>query len=867
MRPGTMYVGTTLNGGAAIRKIPFIFNETGTGQSYDLEFGNQYVAFYQNGGVVTSGGPYTIVSPYLQADLSTLKYSQSADIITITHPNYLPYELQRLGPTQWILTPAAFQPQIESPAAVSASGGNAALAKQYYAVSCISDSGEEGFVTVVGGLATGGADAANPVLVSWASFGIGIGTQNAVSFRVYKSAGTAIGVYGYIATTTELSYTDYATLPDFANAPPVAFNPFVPPNSPILNRTGIVCTPGQVPTYAYAMTAVVGGVEGAPTYLYTTSTKVPGAVNNVYYFSWKVVPNATSYRVYRNNGTGGSVYGLLLTGLTTPGVNDIGSIAPNFAINPPVSNANYNPSNVGFSQQRRCFSNTPINPIGFWMSQTGRFSNFNTHVVPVDSDAIFGSLASEEVNQIEHLLELKFMLMLTAGTEIFVQGNGNGVVTPGAVNASTQSQYGSGPLKPIKIGDVLLFNQSLGSFIRDFSFDFVIDGYRGNDITTFASHLFEGYSIVDWAFQKVPDSILWVVRSDGVLLSCTYIREQQILAWARHDFTNGFVENVCAIPENGAYAVYLCIRRVINGSTVRYIERVSSRIWTDELTATYLDCFASFDGRNTTATTMYMSVLSGSWHYNSQVFLNASAPTFASYSPGDQVFLNFTDGKQIRFTIESLNANNVTAIGYPNEDVAIQYQNAPISSWSRAVRTVSGLGYLEGQQVSVWADRFVVGSPFNPQISTVYTVTGGSITLDKPYSVIYVGLPMIADVETLDLDTSVGDSILDTKKNITRVAAYVINTRGIFAGQRNPDNDPLNTTGNKLYELMEKKPESIAAYDDSWPLESRPIYINTPANWNRNGRVFIRQVDPVPMQIIEIVPEGLVATKSQNVRV
>src|SRR5262245_7396116 len=95
-RPGTQYVATTLNGGNPVRLIPFIFNETGTGQSYVLEFGNLYVAFYQNGAVIKSGGvPLTVATPYLQADLSSLKFAESADVLTIVHQNYAPRELQR----------------------------------------------------------------------------------------------------------------------------------------------------------------------------------------------------------------------------------------------------------------------------------------------------------------------------------------------------------------------------------------------------------------------------------------------------------------------------------------------------------------------------------------------------------------------------------------------------------------------------------------------------------------------------------------------------------------------------------------------------------------------------------------------------
>ena len=41
--------------------------------------------------------------------------------------------------------------------------------------------------------------------------------------------------------------------------------------------------------------------------------------------------------------------------------------------------------------------------------------------------------------------------------------------------------------------------------------------------------------VMEMAYQQEPDSILWIVRDDGVLLGVTYLREQQVLAWHRHD--------------------------------------------------------------------------------------------------------------------------------------------------------------------------------------------------------------------------------------------------------------------------------------------------------------------------------------------
>lgn len=760
-RPGTMYVGTTHNAGAAVRLIPFIFNETGNGQSYVLEFGNLYVAFYQNGGVVVSGGvPYTIVSPYAQADLQNLQFAESADVITITHPSYPPYELKRLAATNWTLTIPTFAPQIATPTNVVVTGVAGAITLIYGVTAINSSTSEESLVKNGSTAALAEPTAGGPATITW------LAVSGAGYYRVYRLKN---GAYGYIGVATGTTFDDIGYTPDFTNSPPADLGVFASPN-------------------------------------------------------------------------------------------------------------NY-PSTVGFIQQRRAFANTNNNPIGFWLSQPGDFYNFTTRITPKDDDAIVASIAGEEVNAIQHIVELKFMLIMTTGAELSVQGNGSGVVTPSAINAAAQSSYGSSSLRPLKVGDICLFNQALGSFVRDLAFDFSIDGYRGNDITVFSSHLFEGYSLVDWCYQKIPDSIVWAARSDGTLLSLTYVREQQILAWAHHDFTNGTVENVCAIPENGTYALYLSIKRVINGATVRYIERMSSRLWTDPLNATYLDCFSSYNGINSGSTTMTLTSPGGLVNgvnyapgqfasdgsaYKQLLTLTASVDYFgATAQVGNQIFLqdatyqssNGMDGSCIRCTIQSIRNTRVATVT-PSEAVPAAFQAVAMTTWARAVQAVSGLSYLAGQQVSVWADRFVVGSPLNNHLATVYTVSNtGTLTLDKPYSVIYVGLPMTQDTETLDLESYFGETMLSKRKRVGKIAGYFYKTRSFFAGSENPDTNLNNTDDDPLFQLYEEKiGEEQITYDEPPVLFTDQDYVIMTGRWNLNGRCFIRNVDPVPFSLLAISP-------------
>jgi len=100
--PGTYYVGALKMSSKRARLIPFHFS---TAQAYAIEFGDQYIRFYMNSGIIMDGvNVYEISSPYLEADLFQLKFIQSADVMYIFHPSYAPKKLTRTAHTSWTLT-------------------------------------------------------------------------------------------------------------------------------------------------------------------------------------------------------------------------------------------------------------------------------------------------------------------------------------------------------------------------------------------------------------------------------------------------------------------------------------------------------------------------------------------------------------------------------------------------------------------------------------------------------------------------------------------------------------------------------------------------------------------------------------------
>jgi hypothetical protein len=304
------------------------------------------------------------------------------------------------------------------------------------------------------------------------------------------------------------------------------------------------------------------------------------------------------------------------------------------------------------------------------------------------------------------------------------------------------------------------------------------------------------------------------------------------------------------VPEGDEDFPYFIVNRTINGSTARYIERMSTRKVDDIKDFVAMDSSLSFDGRNTGATTM---TLTGSgWTYTDTLTLTASASFFAVGDVGNEIQLTGPDGTLIRLTITAYTSGTVVSVK-PNKTVPVSMRVVALTTWALAVDELSGIDHLEGKDVCVFGDGFVVASPNNPAYP-VYTVTAGAITLDKPYAVIHVGLPYLPDLETLNIDSVSNETMADKKIIISNVTMFVKKTRGVWVGARPPSDDETNP----LEGLEEYKARNEEVYDEPIALRGDQIEIKNQPEWNNNGRVFVRQVDPLPLTVLAIMPAGMI---------
>lgn len=374
---------------------------------------------------------------------------------------------------------------------------------------------------------------------------------------------------------TSWTITDYGTSP----ATPT-------PGAPTITSA----TAGST-TYRYKVSAVIGGIEGlaSPTGVITTARSLDEAdqYNDI---SWSAVTGADEYRVYRLRG---GVFGYI--GFTTGTSLRDDNIDPDTATTIRQETTLFNgvgnyPSVVTIAQQRLVWAASNRKPETIWASLVGDYENFSRGQVLVASDRIIMDVSGEKLNRVKALVGMQELMAFTGSGEYGI-GTGDGVLN--AVEPRQQRYGGNGTtgVRPLIVGDSILFVDRSGRMVRDLRYSFESDGYAGNDLTVFVPHFFLGRQIVDWCYSHSPYGIIWVVLSDGSVCSLTYKREQEVWAWTEHDF-GGFVESICAVRESSYDAVYLIVRRNINGTQKRYVERMDNRLieGNDPMDVCFLDC-------------------------------------------------------------------------------------------------------------------------------------------------------------------------------------------------------------------------------------------------------------------------------------
>lgn len=587
---GSVFQAEVKDSTKRVRLIPFIFSRD---QAYILEMGDGYIRFFTPSGQLMSGGtPYQIASPYQQSDLFDVEYTQGADSMFLTHGDVTPQRLQRLGSPLWQMSnvPIDVLPFKEwgtrPNATLSLSGTTGTItATTSTNVFLPSDVGRtieagSGIAAITTYVSPTQVTAAVQAQFNLAAYDpnawkIGASPQVAVAPTQNKPVGLVVQLVAAGNAVIVSSYSWASGVLTLNTSGPHGLN--------VGDRTVLVGFESVGLNGTYSVTATPSG--SSFTIGYASQVQQGGGLGVIYKYgagqAWRATDVGSFVEI-----NGGLVRitsvqdATTCTGTIVKEMTSTIAAPPNgWFLKAPVWNEiDGYPAAVALHQQRLVYAGSPGYPRTIWGSKTGEYYDFTLGTA--DGDAYSYEMASSDsVDQIAHIYSTRRLIILTYGGEFIGSGGSAGAITPTNIQIDPQTAYGSSNVKPVRVGAELLFVQRSGRRVRALGYNFDSDSYVADDLTRLAEHITEG-GIVDMAYQQEPYTIVWAVRADGVLLSLTYDRGQNVIGWARRP-TNGAFESVACIPAGDRDQVWVVVRRTVGGVTKRYVERLDDTMTVD----------------------------------------------------------------------------------------------------------------------------------------------------------------------------------------------------------------------------------------------------------------------------------------------
>lgn len=599
----------------------------------------------------SSGGTvariYTVAtSPYAAIDLPYLKFTQSANLMYLTcwnqqtNTEYPPYTLQRSGQTNWVFSQVSFDDPILPPSTLTISATSSTTTNTWYSyvVTAVDINGNESVAsTNIDVINNNISINAGTNTVKWSA------VSGATSYNIYAATpaftvtpftnpGFIGGTYGYVGSSFGLQFIDTNITPDYTHTAPTHDNPFARGIIAQVNVTAAGSGYTQNTAGFTIFTSTGSGFRGVP------------VINSGAFSGFIIYDNGKNYKATDTIGiTGGAGATATLT------------VGP--------QTGTY-PGTVQFFQQRLVYANTINEPDTYFMSQPGLYNNYDASTPTVDSDAIIGTPWGVQINGIQFMQPTVTGLLAFTGNGVWlINGGASGVaITPSDENAQAQAQIGCSALvPPLYLNLHILYVQSKNSVVRDVAYNFVYNTFQGTDLTILSNHLFTGYTIVQWGYAEEPYKVVWAVRSDGCALSLTYIKEQEIEGWSRHD-TNGYFMGVCTVVEPPVDAVYYITKRFIQGPAVwvYYSERADNRIWNDVESTFCVDAGLTYPMSFPNATLTPTS-LTGTNNITSINLINGGigyiSPTITAFDP-----LNQGSGATFTYTLSGGVITSITPL-------------------------------------------------------------------------------------------------------------------------------------------------------------------------------------------------------------
>jgi hypothetical protein len=614
-RGGTEFINEVKDSSKSVRLVSFVYSVT---QAYVLEFGDLYVRFYTNGGILESAPstPVEVVTPWDEDEIWDLQFAQSADVLYIVHPDFAPRTLSRTSATTFVLatmdfedgpyldlnetattlTPASYGSPVPvmsnntTPSGTAATGSGSANAWRAFDrvdTSTADNTGTSGFFSydfdaattkVVDAYYLQAGDTVGKMPSRWTFDGFDGANWIVLDTRISETGWTDREVR-FFELNNKTAYQSYrlnwtATNEGTADAELAEFGL----HERAQDQTAFNITASAV-TGINDGSGFVASDVGRPIRLLGTDGR----------WRWARIIARTSSTVVTIQ-----LYDHALPDLTAIVNWRMGA----------WSDTTGWPAAIEFFAGRLCFARTATQPQTVWMSEVDDFTSFHISDPLVDSDAIEATITSGSINEVKWLAEGTALFAgTTAAVRTFGPSSTQAAVSPTNIQQRRETNFGASALQPLRLGNTALYSGYYRKDLRELVYSFDVDGFTSQDLSILSEHLLRP-QIKQLAYAQNPDSVVWHVMDDGTCAGMTYERDQQVVAYHKHVFGGAFgsgaavVESVTTIPATTRDETWFVIKRTIDGATVRYVERLSVGLDTtdDKEDATFLDSHLTYSG-------------------------------------------------------------------------------------------------------------------------------------------------------------------------------------------------------------------------------------------------------------------------------
>ncbi len=474
-RPGSQYIAPAKHADKRARLIPYVKSRD---DAYMLEVGDTYLRVFKPDGapVETSPGvPYEITTPYTEAYVAEIDFTQGEDTMYVFHSSVYPNRLRTFGDAKWDCSNAPF-----TTTPFSENG-------DYYAVALTLS------LNTVGTGRT--MTAASAVFLA-----------SDVGRAILWNAGVAV-ITGF--TDTQTVTVEVKVIFDSTSIPSGAWNLDASPQTTL--------TPGAKDPVGTS-TSLTLSANGWRSTDVGKFVRINGGLIKVTGYTSGTVANGTIIKALTAT-TAAPALSWTLESSDWGGTNGY-------------------PRTGTMHQQRLVCGGTSGKPQTVFGSKTSEPLDFTKGTADDDSFIFTVGTSQNQVTPINYMLSTRDLLLLTHGGEYSLRSGVEKPITPTNVQIKPETSYGCAKVKPASLGKETLFAHRAARKLRAAGFRYDEDGYKSPDLTTLAEHITET-GIREMSVQLEPDPIVWVVLNNGRLISVTIDRDLDVIAWNRHEIDGG----------------------------------------------------------------------------------------------------------------------------------------------------------------------------------------------------------------------------------------------------------------------------------------------------------------------------------------